>query len=154
MSNLDQSFWTGLEVRVADPADILQVGALCMRQSKRKTKVLLVKSSRGRWIVPKGWPMDGHTDAQTAKVEAWEEAGVRKGRVSEAPIGGYMTEKRYDDGRRVPCQVSVYRIDVEDMVGTYPEANFRKRKWMSLAKAARKVDDPGLRALIKALGPT
>lgn len=152
MSNLDRSFWTGLSVRAADPATILQVGALCLRNSERgKKEVLLVKSSRGRWIVPKGWPMDGHTDAQTAKVEAWEEAGVRKGRVSKAPIGGYMTEKRYDDGRSVPCQVSVYRIDVKDMVKSYPEAEIRKRKWMSLKKASKKVDDKGLRALLKAL---
>ena len=151
MSNLDQNFWTGLSVRVTDPATILQVGALCLRKGKRKRKVLLVKSSRGRWIIPKGWPMDGHTDAQTASIEAWEEAGVHKGRVSDAPIGGYMTEKRYDDGRRVACQVDVYRIDVKTMVNSYPEAAIRKRKWMSLDKAARKVNDPGLRALIMAL---
>jgi 8-oxo-dGTP pyrophosphatase MutT (NUDIX family) len=154
MSNLDRSFWTGREVCVLDSATIAQVGALCVRQGKRKQKVLLVKSSRGRWIVPKGWPMDGHTDGETAKVEAWEEAGVQKGRVSKAPIGGYMTEKRYEDGRRVPCQVSVFRIDVKAMTDTYPEATLRKRKWMSLKTAARKVDDRGLRALIKALDLT
>ena len=151
MSNLDHSFWTGRPVRTSDPATILQVGALCLRHGKGKQEVLLVKSSRGRWIVPKGWPMDGHTDAQTAKIEAWEEAGVRKGRVSKAPIGGYMTEKRYDDGRRLPCQVTVYQIDVKDMVQSYPEAAIRKRKWMSLKKASKKVDDIGLRALLKSL---
>ena len=37
-----------------------------------------------------------------------------KGKVSKAPMGGYLTEKRYDDGRRIPCQVSVYLIDVRD----------------------------------------
>ncbi len=80
MSNIDRSFWTGREVRAPDPAAIQQVGALCMREGKKGTQVLLVKSSRGRWIIPKGWPMDGHTDGQTAKVEAWEEAGLAKGR--------------------------------------------------------------------------
>ena len=95
--------------------------------------------------------MDGHTDAEAAKIEAWEEAGVRKGDVSPAPVGGYMTEKRFDDGRRVPCHVSVYRIDVTKMTDTYPEAGLRKRKWMSLRKGIKKVDDTGLRALLKAL---
>jgi 8-oxo-dGTP pyrophosphatase MutT (NUDIX family) len=151
MSNLDRSFWTGRAVGLTDPAAMLQVGALCLRQGKNGPKVLLVKSSRGRWIVPKGWPMDGYTDAQAAKIEAWEEAGLHKGRVSTAPVGGYMTEKRFADGRVVPCHVSVYRIDVRKMTKTYPEAGLRKRKWMLLEKAAQKVDDAGLRALLGAL---
>ncbi|KQI71435.1 hypothetical protein AN191_12475 [Loktanella sp. 5RATIMAR09] len=151
MSNLDRSFWTGREVRSLDPTAIAQVGALCLRDGKDGKDVLLVKSSRGRWIVPKGWPMDGHTDAETAKIEAWEEAGLRKGKVSKAPIGGYVTEKRFDDGRVVPCHVSVYRIDVKAMTKTYPEAGLRKRKWMPLKKAIRKVDDVGLRAFLGTL---
>lgn len=150
MSNLDRSFWTGRLVPVTDPTAILQIGAFCLREGEAGPEVLLVKSSRGRWIIPKGWPMDGHTDAETAKLEAWEEAGMYKGRVSKAPIGGYITEKRFDDGRRVPCHVSVYRIDVRTMTKTYPEAGIRKRKWMALKKAAKKVDDKGLRALLKA----
>ncbi|PJI84988.1 8-oxo-dGTP pyrophosphatase MutT (NUDIX family) [Yoonia maricola] len=151
MSNLDRSFWTGLGVRVVDPTAIAQVGALCLRDGKSGPEVLLVKSSRGRWIIPKGWPMDGHTDAETAKIEAWEEAGLRKGKVSKAPIGGYVTEKRFDDGRVATCHVSVYRIDVKEMTKTYPEATLRKRKWVSLSKAAKKVDDLGLKALLQAL---
>lgn len=151
MSNLDRSFWTGAPVPIVDPSAILQVGALCLRDGKNGKEVLLVKSSRGRWIVPKGWPMIGHTDAETARIEAWEEAGLQKGKVSKAPIGGYVTEKRFDDGRVTPCHVSVYRIDVKEMTKTYPEAELRKRKWMPLKKAVKKVDDVGLKALLKAL---
>ena len=151
MSNLDRPFWTGRKVRRVDPTAIAQVGALCLRDGKAGPEVLLVKSSRGRWIVPKGWPMDGHTDAEAAKIEAWEEAGVRKGKVSKAPIGGYVTEKRFDDGRVATCHVSVYRIDVKDMTKTYPEAALRKRKWMPIKKAAKKVNDLGLQALLHAL---
>ena len=90
-------------------------------------------------------------DAEAAKIEAWEEAGVAKGRVGKAAIAGYMTEKRYDDGRRVPCHVSVYRIDVTAMTETYPEANMRKRKWMSPGKAAKKVSDPGLKEILQTI---
>lgn len=151
MTNLDRSFWTGHQVRPTDPTVIEQIGALCLRDGKDGKDVLLVKSSRGRWIVPKGWPMDGHTDAETAKIEAWEEAGLRKGKVSKAPIGGYVTEKRFDDGRVVPCHVSVYRIDVKQMTKTYPEAGLRKRKWMPLKKAIKKVNDVGLQAFLGAL---
>lgn len=151
MSNLDRSFWTGAPVHVVDPSAILQVGALCLRDGKNGKEVLLVKSSRGRWIVPKGWPMIGYTDAETARIEAWEEAGLQKGKVSKAPVGGYVTEKRFDDGQVAPCHVSVYRIDVRAMTKTYPEAGLRKRKWMPLKKAVKKVDDVGLKALLKAL---
>ena len=151
MSNLDRSFWTGRKVRRVDPGAIVQVGALCLRDSDGGLEVLLVKSSRGRWIVPKGWPMDGLTDAEAAWTEAWEEAGVAKGKTSKTPIGGYVTEKRFDDGRVASCHVSVYRIDVKKTTKSYPEAGLRKRKWMPLKKAAKKVDDVGLRALLKAL---
>lgn len=151
MSNLDRFFWTGRKVRRVDPTVITQFGALCLREGKSGPDVLLVKSSRGRWIIPKGWPMDGHTDAETAKVEAWEEAGVRKGKVSKAPIGGYVTEKRFDNESTATCHVSVYRIDVKEMTKSYPEAAMRKRKWMPLKKAAKKVDDVGLKALIETL---
>jgi len=152
MSRLSQTFWTGQESPVPTRKTIVQVGALCLRRTKGKPEVLLVKSSRGRWIVPKGWPMDDLTDAQAAKAEAWEEAGVAKGKISKAPIGGYMTVKKFDDGRKAKCHVTVYRLDVKTMVDTYPEANLRRRKWMSLKKAAKKVDDDGLRLLLKAVG--
>ncbi len=151
MTSLNRSFWTGPKALVAQPTAILQIGALCLRDGDKGTEVLLVKSSRGRWIIPKGWPMDGHTDAETAKVEAWEEAGVLKGKVSKGPIGGYMTEKRYEDGRRKPCHVTVYQIDVRKMTTDYPEADLRKRKWVSLKKAAAKTPDRGLRSFLKAM---
>lgn len=150
MSRLQQSFWTGCEVHVPDRDTVMQVGALCLREANDRVEVLLVKSSRGRWILPKGWPMDKLTDAQAAKLEAWEEAGVLKGKVSKAPVGGYVTEKRFQGGRKMPCHVRVYRIDVKNMASNYPEARLRKRKWMSLKKAAKKVNDPGLRLLLKA----
>ncbi|MEJ8563220.1 hypothetical protein QTO30_19735 [Yoonia sp. GPGPB17] len=62
-----------------------------------------------------------------------------------------MTEKRFDDGRVATCHVSVYRIDVKETTKTYPEAALRRRKWMPLKTAAKKVDDVGLRALLKVL---
>jgi 8-oxo-dGTP pyrophosphatase MutT (NUDIX family) len=54
-----------------------QFAALCYRVVKKKVKVLVISSrGTGRWIVPKGWPMDGKTPADAALQEAWEEAGV------------------------------------------------------------------------------
>ena len=151
MNSLGRSFWTGPRGLVGDPAAVLQIGALCLRDGKTGLQVLMVKSSRGRWIIPKGWPERNQTDAQTARAEAWEEAGVLKGKVSKAPIGGYLTVKRYDDGRKKPSHINVFRIDVSKTAPNYPEAGLRKRKWMSLKKAAKKTNDKGLRKLLKAI---
>ncbi|MEN9850080.1 MAG: hypothetical protein RL128_243, partial [Pseudomonadota bacterium] len=54
-----------------------QYGALCWRMHRGKVEVLLITSrDTGRWVIPKGWPIDGLAPAQTAAREAWEEAGV------------------------------------------------------------------------------
>ena len=55
----------------------IQFAALCWRGKRGKLQVLLI-TSRGskRWIIPKGWPMEGKTPAASALVEAWEEGGV------------------------------------------------------------------------------
>ena len=149
--NLNEPQANGALPRAQDAEMLTQVAALCTRQGKTGTKVLLVKSSRGRWILPKGWPMDDCTDAQAAKREAFEEAGVQKGPVNETPVGTYLTQKRFDDGQVSPCLVTVYAIAVKSMTRTYPEAGFRRRRWMSTQKAIKKVGDPGLKTLLKAL---
>ena len=65
-----------------------QVAALCTRKGKKGNEVLLVTSRRrGRWIVPKGWPMEGKSFPETALEEAWEEGGVRKGRIKGDMLG-------------------------------------------------------------------
>ena len=39
-----------------------QFAALCWRVMDGKVQILLITSrGSGRWIVPKGWPMDGQT---------------------------------------------------------------------------------------------
>ena len=58
-------------------------------------EVLLVSSlTTHRWIMPKGWPKDGRSGAETALEEAWEEAGIRI--IGEPPvhIGRYAYHKR------------------------------------------------------------
>ncbi|MDB5613166.1 MAG: hypothetical protein JWQ22_819, partial [Devosia sp.] len=48
-----------------------------------KIRVLLVTSrTNGKWMLPKGWPMEGKSDPETALVETREEAGA-DGQVSD-----------------------------------------------------------------------
>lgn len=139
---------SSLEEIVADADTRTQFAALCWRMHGDRPEVLLITSrDTGRWIVPKGWPMDGRTPAEAAAREAWEEAGV-EGRVAADALGSYFYAKALRRAAALPCVVQVFPLRVERLVADYPERRQRRRKWFSAAKAARKVDEPELRDLI------
>lgn len=129
----------------------LQAAALCLRDGPQGAEVLLVTSlTRGRWVLPKGWPMKGRTLAGAALREAWEEAGVR-GAVQEAPVGTYVYDKLRKSGLTVPCRVEVFRVVVTDLAPDWPEAKKRRRAWFPLAEAAALVEEPALAVLLRGL---
>jgi 8-oxo-dGTP pyrophosphatase MutT (NUDIX family) len=70
-----------------------QVAAVCYRMGKRGIEFLLVQSRGGRWIFPKGGVECGLTQAQSAAVEAFEEAGVH-GWMEEIPFAHYFRSPR------------------------------------------------------------
>lgn len=131
-----------------------QFGALIWRIRKDKLEVLLVKSRRRkRWIIPKGWPMDGQTPVQAAAVEAWEEAGV-KGRPAPICIGLYSYIKFPKTSEPpVPCVVAVFPLKARELFDDYPEAHERKRKWVKQKKAASLVEEPELAQIIRRFDP-
>ena len=75
-----------------------QFAALPYRIKKKgQVDVMLISSlDTGRWIIPKGWPMDGMRPAEAAAQEAWEEAGLR-GRVFDDVLGLYSYSKFLDE---------------------------------------------------------
>ena len=130
-----------------------QVAALCWRMEDGKPKVLLVTSREtGRWVLPKGWPERGTDAHQDAAREAWEEAGVR-GEASPECLGFYAYNKVLGPDKGIPCVVAVYPLEVTALKDTYPEVRERRRKWFSPAKAAEKVAEPELKALLAAFDP-
>ena len=70
-----------------------QVAAVCYRIRKRKLEFLLVQTRKGRWTFPKGGVVHGLTHAQSAGLEAFEEAGVH-GRIEETCFTTYTLRKR------------------------------------------------------------
>lgn len=132
-----------------------QFGALCYRVHKKQTQVLLITSRASkRWIIPKGWPLDGETPAQSAATEAFEEAGV-SGKSTNMCLGIYSyTKIMAEDQDDLPCAVSVFPIRVKKLADDYPEANIRDRKWFSLKKAASLVREPELRKILKHFNPS
>ena len=126
-----------------------QFGALCYRLRDDKVQILLVTSrGTGRWIIPKGWPMDGETPAGAAATEAFEEAGV-EGKPSDVCLGIYSYTKTIPKGDNLPIVVAVFPFKVKRVLKNFPEAGQRKRKWFSLKKAAAIISEPELAPLIR-----
>lgn len=142
---------TKIDQKDFDCAPRDQVAALCHREQHGETEVLLITSrDTGRWIVPKGWCMNGKTDAEAAAIEAWEEAGV-KGEVSQDPLGSFTYVKGMDDGDDVLCRADVYAIEVDHLAKNFPESDERRRRWLPVEKAADRIAEPELRKLLLGL---
>jgi len=125
---------------------LVQVAALCWRSSPR-LEVLLVTSLRTRrWILPKGWPQDGMSLAQSAANEALEEAGVI-GEIADEPIGRYHYLKE-KNGSALPCVVEVFSLFVTGEQASWVEKEKRQKLWLPAERAAAKVAETGLRRLL------
>lgn len=135
--------------RLRNTERVNQMAALCHRRAGEDYEVLLVTSSEGRWILPKGWPIKGKNGAETAAQEAWEEAGVKPVDVDSDPVGWFASSKTKSDGTEIPCETQVYAVEVASLAKTFPEMKKRKRRWVSIAKALALVDEPGLRRVLK-----
>lgn len=127
----------------------LQVAALCLDPDTGRV-LLITSRGTGRWVIPKGWPMEGRTLSGAAAREAWEEAGVR-GRVGLEELGRYSYEKGLSRGFSIPVEVRVFPMQVESRASSFPEAGERRRKWFSPRKAAELVAEPGLRKILRSL---
>jgi len=129
-----------------------QVAALCMRKKAGERQVLLITSrGTGRWVLPKGWPMKGLSNAKAAAQEAWEEAGVKRAKLTRRAIGRFTYDKQLDTGGHIPVRAEVFALKVKKLSKTFPESHERRRKWVSPAKAAQMVQEPELKALLLSL---
>ena len=130
-----------------------QFAALCYRIRRGRPEVLLITSrATRRWIVPKGWPIENMTPAQSAQQEAWEEAGVT-GRAIDNCLGLFSYAKVIGPDRSLPCIVMVYPLKVKSLAATYPESQQRRRKWFTRKKAAARVGEAELAHIIRAFDP-
>jgi 8-oxo-dGTP pyrophosphatase MutT (NUDIX family) len=128
-----------------------QVAALPIRQTVGGDLEVLLVTSREtkRWIIPKGWPVEGLKDHKAAAREALEEAGL-VGRISKTPVGSYDAWKRLDD-HFVLVRVDVYLLEVEQELATWREKGQRQQRWFRLHEVARLIEEPGLLALVENL---
>lgn len=128
-----------------------QVAALPVRKGEDGLLEVLLVTSRetGRWVIPKGWPSKRLSDRDAAAREARQEAGVT-GSMKSRPIGTYRYRKVQPEGTRL-LDVTVYLLKVEREKKSWPEKDQRQRSWFKADAAARRVREPSLQKLIRAL---
>lgn len=127
-----------------------QCGALCYRTDPLTggVEVLLVTAREsGRWIIPKGWPMEGRSLRRAAEIEAFEEAGVR-GKAQKKPFGYFTYVKAVDNGRQAVCTVEVYLVEVTGVSSSFREKGQRRIAWLPCVEAACLVREPELKGLL------
>ncbi len=152
MMHVFKRAWANMFMPILRRPKRVQVAALCYRDTDEGKRVLLITSrDTGRWIVPKGWPIDGLDGPGAALQEAWEEAGVTKADIEDEPIGLYEYAKGLGEGMTVPVETRVYLTRVRDLSEEYPEASLRKRAWFAPKDAANLVDEPDLKAILQAI---
>jgi len=131
---------------------MVQAAALCLRPGPKDTpRLLLVRTlNTRRWILPKGWPIEGLTLAEAAAQEAWEEGGVR-GTIATNPIGSFSYRKIRKGGVTLDCRADVFVLIVDTVSEDFPEKDVRERRWVTPTKAADLVNEPELRDLLRQL---
>ncbi|WP_051960574.1 NUDIX hydrolase [Devosia riboflavina] len=122
-----------------------QVAALpWRREDDGSISVLLITSrTNGKWMLPKGWPMKGLSEADSARQEALEEAGV-EGRVDAQAVGSYRYSKLFSDGSSTPGQAVIFPLEVTRERKDWKEKGQRQRRWMSPNEAAEAAHEPDL----------
>jgi ADP-ribose pyrophosphatase YjhB (NUDIX family) len=102
---------------------------------------MLVQTRGGRWIFPKGGVEPGLTAAQSAALEAFEEAGVH-GRMEAIPFGRYF--RRGDETATAAAQsaprqfaVTVHLCEVSRLEP--PQESNRNPTWFSTKKAKQRL---------------
>ncbi|MFC2119874.1 NUDIX hydrolase [Bacteroidota bacterium] len=114
--------------------DFTQSAIIPYRLAEGKPEILLITSIRKKkWIIPKGFIEFNLSAFESAKKEAFEEAGVIG--TNETIELGSFTFKKYGG----LTNIVVYSMEVEKFKDDYPEKNLRKRKWYSVEEAVETV---------------
>jgi 8-oxo-dGTP pyrophosphatase MutT (NUDIX family) len=113
----------------------LQSAVIPFRIKKKRIKILLITSLKTKqWIFPKGIIEEHLTPQQSALQEAAEEAGV-EGKVLNIILGEYSYVKWGGT-----CVVTVFPMYVTKVMNDWPEADQRKRLWVSIDEAAHLIN--------------
>jgi len=123
-----------------------QSGVIPYRKKENQLEVLLITSIKNKkWIIPKGYIEFNLTPFESAKKEAYEEAGVM-GSNETIELGSYSINKSIGQQN-----IKVFSMEVIKILEDYPEKNLRKRKWFSINDAASNISLPEVSPMITSL---
>jgi len=109
--------------------------------------LLLTSRRRGRWVIPKGWPISKLSPAASAMQEVYEEAGIEGLILHRVPIGRYRYRK--SDRREIgPITVQVFLMEMKRQLDEWPEQAERRVRWVRPDRAAAMVEEPELALLL------
>ena len=117
------------------------VAAVCYRLSPRGPEFLLVRTRGGRWIFPKGGVEPGLTHAQSAALEAFEEAGVH-GRMEEISFTRYRHSTAKEGFRRSGRKIKAHAVIAHLCEVSHlepPQEAKRKPTWFTPEKAKKRL---------------
>jgi 8-oxo-dGTP pyrophosphatase MutT (NUDIX family) len=108
-----------------------QSGVIPYRKKNGELQVLLITSiKRKKWIMPKGFIEFNLSPFESAKKEAYEEAGVI-GANETIELGSFKMDREIGI-----CNIKIFSMEVLEILDDYPEKEVRKRKWFSVKEAA------------------
>jgi 8-oxo-dGTP pyrophosphatase MutT (NUDIX family) len=117
-----------------------QVAAVCYRMRGSHIEFLLVQTDAGRWTFPKGKAEPGLTHAQSAALEAFEEAGVH-GRIEAASFARYTRRKRSAAMHQAKIEVVIKAHLCEVLWLEEPQEAGRTPTWFPAEKARRRLSE-------------
>ncbi len=131
---------------VDDQNTFYQSCVIPYRLKADKLEILLITSIRKRkWILPKGFVEFNLSAFESAKKEAFEEAGVL-GSNETTELGEIKVNKN-----ERTIIIKIYSMEVTDELDSYPEMNLRKRKWLSVSEAIDRLEQPQIKNYIHKL---
>lgn len=119
---------------------IKQYGAIPFVREDGTVKVVLITSANGYWIFPKGNFEEKHGKIGTARLEAFEEAGV-KGRIDSGRV--YRANVAIGSGKR--ARLILFPLEVSKLLKKWPEDFRRERRIVTLPDADRLIMSDGLK---------
>lgn len=124
-----------------------QSGVIPFRWKKGTLQVLLItKSRKQQWGVPKGIIEPGYSAMESAAKEAKEEGGILGDVYAEA-LGHYQHEKWGG-----VCQIGLYPMKVSELLDDADwESHKRERQWFSVSEAQQRLDNAEIKAMITKL---
>ena len=116
------------------------------RISDGNVELLLITSiKKQKWIFPKGMIEFNLSAFESAKKEAYEEAGV-VGENETVELGSFELKKK----NRL-SHVKIFSMEVTKELKDYPEKNLRKRKWFTVKEALESLDNSDIKNFVQKL---